>query len=292
MEGVVWSETVLGEGEYGKVLLATGPDGQRLACKYSRRPRGEDQLMRVEAALMEHLDHPNVLRLVQWGEHRERFFMMLEHMPRNLEQVLFGSEEDGRRCEKVDATALMRMLLRGLAYLHRHHVVHRDIKPANLLLAADGTLKISDFGLSREIPPDNPGDLTPHIVTLWYRPPELLLGATRYSSEVDMWSAGCIYAEMFLRTPLFQGETDVDQLGKIFHALGTPTDETWPGYQTLPCFVEWVPNHATPWEVILAGKDGVCLELLRHTVVLDPQRRLSAAACLEKWFDRDHNPQQ
>ena len=288
MEGVALSETVLGEGEYGKVMLATGPDGQRLACKHSRRPRGEDHVMRMEAALMERLDHPNVLRLVQSGEHRERFFMMLEHMPRNLEQVLFGSET-GRDYEPVDAAGLMRMLLRGLAYLHQHHVVHRDIKPANLLLADDGTLKISDFGLSREVPPNHPGDLTPHIVTLWYRPPELLLGATRYGSEVDLWSAGCIYAEMFLRTPLFQGEADVDQLGKIFHALGTPTDDNWPGHQTLPCFVEWVPNHGTPWEVILAGQDGVCLELLRHTVVLDPQKRRSAESCLETWFRPDHH---
>ena len=205
MEGVALSETVLGEGEYGKVVLATGPDGQRLACKYSRRPKGEDQVMRCEAALMADLDHPNVLRLVQVAEHRERFCMVLEHMPRNLEHVLFGSDE------KIEPAALMRMLLAGLAYLHHREMVHRDVKPGNLLLAEDGTLKISDFGLARQLAA---GDQTPHTVTLWYRAPELLLGATRYRCEVDVWSAGCVYTEMFLRTPLFPGVADVDQLGQ------------------------------------------------------------------------------
>jgi len=277
------------------VVIATDENGP-LACKCSKRPVGDDLVMRSEASLLEGLDHPNIMRMLRCGEHQRYFCIVLEYLPQNLEQLLFES------AEALDVPALLRMMLAGLAYLHRRRILHRvrhacrdparrspltphpgpadqDIKPGNLLLAEDGTLKIGDFGLARECPPEE--DLSPHTVTLWYRAPELLLGAKRYTAAVDVWSAGCVYVEMFLRMPLFPGVSDVDQLGKIFHALGTPTDETWPGHRELPCFVEWTPNQATPWEVILAAHPGADLPLLRRTVTLNPADRWTAEECVQ-----------
>ena len=143
-------------------------------------------------------------------------------------------------------------------------------------------LKIADFGLSR---PLASGDLSPHVVTLWYRPPEVLWGDTRYGTAVDMWAAGCVCAEMHLRVRLFQGVSDVDQLGKIFHALGTPTEASWPGHRQLRCFVDWTPAPATPWDQILAGAPTPLAprwrDLVERTVVACPARRAAAADLLK-----------
>lgn len=124
-------------------------------------------------------------------------------------------------------------LLKGIAYCHSHRVLHRDLKPQNLLIDKFGHLKLADFGLARafEIPIRM---YTHEVITLWYRAPEILLGSKHYSSPVDLWSAGCIIAEMFNKHPLFPGETEIDAIFRIFRALGTPNDETWPGSESLP----------------------------------------------------------
>jgi cyclin-dependent kinase 7 len=127
----------------------------------------------------------------------------------------------------------MLMLMRGLNHIHQRFILHRvfdefikDLKPNNLLLARDGTLKIADFGLARIY--GDPVTMTPTVITRWYRPPELLFGAQYYSDAVDIWSCGCIFAELMLRTPYFASETDIDQLKTIFQARGTPKEKDWP----------------------------------------------------------------
>ena len=118
-------------------------------------------------------------------------------------------------------------------------VLHRDLKPNNLLIAPDGTLKLADFGLARVFgSPDR--TLTNQVFQRWYRAPELLYGARSYGPAVDMWALGCIFAELMLSRPYFAGTSDLDQLAKVFAALGTPTEEDWPGMRTLPDFVEYV----------------------------------------------------
>src|SRR5687768_9154579 len=130
---------------------------------------------------------------------------------------------------------LLLQLTTGLSHLHTHHILHRDLKTSNLLLNNRGVLKIADFGMARYYAP--PGENTPTsqqqkltqlVVTLWYRSPELLLGAKTYGGEVDMWSVGCIFGELITREPLLQGKNEADQITRIFELCGFPTDTTWP----------------------------------------------------------------
>ena len=126
-------------------------------------------------------------------------------------------------------------MLNGIEKCHRHKVLHRDLKPQNLLINREGLLKLADFGLARAfgIPVKN---FTHEVVTLWYRAPDILLGSKNYTTSVDIWSVGCIFAEIVNRTPLFQGHNDRDQLNKIFAIRGTPSIDEWPGLTELPLY--------------------------------------------------------
>merc|ERR1712066_378298 len=129
-------------------------------------------------------------------------------------------------------------LLRGVAYCHQHRVLHRDLKPQNLLINREGALKLADFGLARAF--GTPvRSYTHEVVTLWYRAPDVLMGSRKYSTPVDIWSVGCIFAEMVNGRPIFPGSTDADQLQRIFKILGTPSERTWPAITELP---DWKPD--------------------------------------------------
>lgn len=135
----------------------------------------------------------------------------------------------------------MLSVLHALAHLHKQNLLHRDIKLSNILYDRYGVVKLADFGLARERSclADEEGEdpdamLTPKVVTLWYRAPELLLGCATYSAAVDMWACGCIFGELLLQEPLMPGKTETDQLEKIFRLLGRATDQLWPGMSALP----------------------------------------------------------
>ena len=135
----------------------------------------------------------------------------------------------------------MFQILAGINFCHARRVLHRDLKPQNLLIDKSGALKLADFGLARAfgIPVRT---YTHEVVTLWYRAPEILLGLKQYSTPVDMWSIGCIFAEMIMKRPLYPGDSEIDELFKIFRTLGTPDEETWPGVSKLPDYKPTFPN--------------------------------------------------
>ena len=165
-------------------------------------------------------------------------------------------------------------------YKNSHRVLHRDLKPQNLLIDRHGQLKLADFGLARAfgIPVRT---YTHEVVTLWYRAPEILLGAKHYSTPVDLWSIGCIFAEMVNRMPLFPGDSEIDELFRIFRWCGTPSEDSWPGVSTLP---DWKP-HFPRWPARSLQKcvptvDEAGLDLLRMMLVYEPSKRITAKNAL------------
>lgn len=138
--------------------------------------------------------------------------------------------------------SFLNQLLKGINHCHKNRVLHRDLKPQNLLINREGVLKLADFGLARAfgIPVKN---YTHEVVTLWYRAPDILMGSKKYSTSVDIWSVGCIFAELVNRRPLFSGASEKDQLDKIFKIRGTPDTEVWTDMTELPLYEEGLPNY-------------------------------------------------
>ena len=164
--------------------------------------------------------------------------------------------------------------------------MHRDLKPQNLLIDKEGNIKLADFGLARAfgLPVKT---LTHEVVTLWYRAPEILLGQKAYSTPVDIWSIGCIFSELAQKRPLFAGDSEIDQIFKIFRTQGTPTESHWPGALKLPDFKASFPKwKAQPLTKQVDKLDAVGMDLLQSMVALDPAKRISARMALRHpYFD-------
>jgi len=167
----------------------------------------------------------------------------------------------------------MFQLLSGIDYCHSRHIIHRDLKPQNLLIDQnDGSLKLADIGLARA-----------YCVPLWYRAPEVLLGSKEYAASLDIWSVGCIFAEMVTKRPLFPGDSEIDQIFRIFRTLGTPGEEEWPGVTKLP---DYKPTYPKWKKQSLGGNnlpnmDPQGLELLRQMLIYQPSKRISAKEALK-----------
>lgn len=172
-------------------------------------------------------------------------------------------------------------LLQGLAFCHSHNILHRDLKPQNLLINKNGVLKLADFGLARAfgVPVVF---FSAEVVTLWYRPPDVLFGARLYSTDIDIWSAGCIFAEMSnAGRPLFPGTSVEDQLIRIFKLLGTPTEETWPGLSALPEYNKYSINipyfqSTSNFAQVVPKLNPKGRDLLSRLLVCYPSKRISA----------------
>lgn len=176
---------------------------------------------------------------------------------------------------------LLVQLLHGLSHMHSRRILHRDLKPQNLLIDKAGNLKIADFGLARAfgVPLRT---YTHEIVTLWYRPPCVLLGGRHYTTAVDMWSVGTIFAEMATGVPLFPGDSEIDQIFKIFRLLGTPSTETWPALPQMPDFKPTFPKwrRQNVAQQLAPEMSQPAVRLLERMLEIDPARRISAKAAL------------
>jgi cyclin-dependent kinase len=177
-------------------------------------------------------------------------------------------------------------LTRGIAHCHEHRVLHRDLKPQNLLINREGELKLADFGLARAfgIPVR---DYTHEVVTLWYRPPDVLMGSKKYSTPVDVWSIGCIFAEMHNGKPLFPGQKPEDQLDLLFKALGTPSESSFPDLGSLPSYKpETYQMYSAPSTLhqLVPGLEAHGVDLLSRMLVHDPAQRISATDALKHPF--------
>eukprot|EP01016_Furgasonia_blochmanni_P011266 TRINITY_DN1502_c0_g1_i2.p2 TRINITY_DN1502_c0_g1~~TRINITY_DN1502_c0_g1_i2.p2 ORF type:complete len:476 (+),score=45.85 TRINITY_DN1502_c0_g1_i2:492-1919(+) len=190
---------------------------------------------------------------------------------------------------------MMKQITEGLYYLHQKNVIHRDLKTANILLNNKGELKLADFGLARFT--NAYGLYTYRVVTLWYRAPELLFECKKYTSQIDMWSLGCIFAELLLGYPLFQGKNEQELLEKIYEKCGGPDDSTWPDVSRLPMYTERGPKKQYMKSLAFYMKSKIpnidehSLNLLDRLLVLNPDKRMTAKEALEHpYFSSDPLP--
>ncbi|XP_055383792.1 cyclin-dependent kinase 14 [Condylostylus longicornis] len=224
----------LGEGSYATVFKGySNLTHQVVALKEIRLQEEEGAPFTAirEASLLKELKHANIVTLHDIVHTRETLTFVFEYVNTDLSQYM---EKHPGGLDFRNVRLFLFQLLRGLSYCHKRRVLHRDVKPQNLLISEIGELKLADFGLARA--KSVPSHTYSHeVVTLWYRPPDVLLGSTEYSTSLDMWGVGCIFVEMVTGMPTFPGIRDTyDQLDKIFKLLGTPTEDTWPGSTHLP----------------------------------------------------------
>ncbi|EZG78389.1 cyclin-dependent serine/threonine protein kinase [Gregarina niphandrodes] len=270
----------IGEGTYGVVYKAQDPSGVLYALKKIRLENeigGIPSTAIREIALLKELQHhPNIVRLHDVLHTDRRLFLVFEYLDRDLKKLLDVCD-DG--LDPLTTKSFLYQLLRGVTHCHDHRILHRDLKPQNLLINREGALKIADFGLARAfgIPVRA---FTHEVVTLWYRPPEVLLGSRQYTTSLDIWSIGCIFAEMASGRPLFPGTSDSDQLQRIFLLLGNPDPHSWPGLNDLPSW-KTVKNELPTGpkqsvRSLLSRLDSAGIDLLLKMLEYDPEKRISA----------------
>lgn len=276
----------IGEGTYGVVYKAKDHETSDIIALKKIRLEQEDEGVPStairEISILKELVHPNIVLFKDVVHHDNKLFLVFEYLDQDLKRFL--DSVPALRPELVKS--YLYQLINGIAYCHAHRILHRDLKPQNLLIDRKGSLKLADFGLARAfgIPVRH---YTHEVVTLWYRAPEILLGARKYSTPVDIWSIGCIFAEMVSRTPLFPGDSEIDQLHKIFMALGTPTEEMWPGVTELPdhkpTFPKWPPKSIA---LTVSKLDPKGQDLLSKMLTYNPAQRITAKDALNHpYFD-------
>ncbi|PWZ19040.1 Cyclin-dependent kinase C-2 [Zea mays] len=219
-------------------------------------------------------------RSIDGNKYKGSIYMVFEYMDHDLTGL---ADRPGMRFTVPQIKCYMKQLLTGLHYCHVNQVLHRDIKGSNILIDNEGNLKLADFGLARSFSSDHNGNLTNRVITLWYRPLELLLGSTKYNPAVDMWSVGCIFAELLNGKPILPGKNEPEQLTKIFELCGTPDDTIWPGVTKMPWYNNFKPHRPLKKRVkdFFKHFDRHALDLLEKMLTLDPSQRISAKDALD-----------
>ncbi|KAL3821196.1 hypothetical protein ACJIZ3_007101 [Penstemon smallii] len=278
----------IGQGTYSNVYRARDLDeGKIVALKKVRFDTLEPESVRFmarEIHILRRLSHPNIIKLEGLVTSRMScsLYLVFEYMEHDLAGL---ASHPGLKFTESQVKCYMQQLLLGLDHCHSRGVLHRDIKGSNLLIDNNGILKIADFGLASFYDPHQNQPLTSRVVTLWYRPPELLLGATYYSTAVDLWSTGCILAELYAGKPIMPGRTEVEQLHKIFKLCGSPSEEYW-RKSKLPHATIFKPQQPYKRRVAETFKDfpAPALALMDILLSIDPSDRGSAASALKNEF--------
>lgn len=283
----------VGEGTYGVVYKAKDINsGQVVALKKIRLEAEDEGVPSTairEISLLKELKDDNIVRLLDIVHADQKLYLVFEFLDVDLKRYIETGNQNRTPITLQIVKKFTHQLNSGLLYCHSHRILHRDLKPQNLLIDNRDNLKLADFGLARAfgIPMRT---YTHEVVTLWYRAPEVLLGSRHYSTAIDMWSVGCIFAEMAMQgNPLFPGDSEIDQIFKIFRILGTPSEESWPGVSSLPdykpTFPQWSKQDLARI-VNTLGEDG--LDMLKRTLTYDSAKRISAKRALVHPYFADY----
>ncbi|POM70238.1 CMGC/CDK/CDC2 protein Kinase [Phytophthora palmivora] len=272
----------IGEGTYGVVYKSLDLKTKKVvALKRIRLETEDDGIPSTalrEISVLRELEHPNIVSLLDCLQEDGKLFLVFEFMDKDLKRFM---EHKLGKLEPGQIKSFLYQLLKGLAFSHSRGIMHR-----NLLVNMTGELKIADFGLARafSLPIKK---YTHEVVTLWYRAPEILLGQEIYSPPVDIWSVGVIFAEMVAKKPIFPGDSEIDQLYRIFRTFGTPNETSWPGVTKLrdyaPTFPKWKKKDM---KELFPQLDESGLHLLESMLQYDPSTRISAKEALRHpYFD-------
>ncbi|KAM6983168.1 cyclin-dependent kinase 11B isoform 2-T2 [Tautogolabrus adspersus] len=280
------------EGTYGVVYRAKDKKTDEIVAlkrlKMEKEKEGFPITSLREINTILKAQHPNIVtvREIVVGSNMDKIYIVMNYVEHDLKSLMETMKQPFLPGE---VKTLMIQLLRGVRHLHDNWILHRDLKTSNLLLSHKGILKIGDFGLAREYgSPLKP--YTPVVVTLWYRSPELLLGAKEYSTAVDMWSVGCIFGELLTQKPLFPGKSEIDQINKIFKDLGSPSEKIWPGYNELPAvkkmtFTEYPYNNLRKRFGALLSDQG--FDLMNKFLTYCPSKRILSDEALKHEYLRE-----
>eukprot|EP00039_Didymoeca_costata_P030802 m.31440 g.31440 ORF g.31440 m.31440 type:complete len:377 (+) comp8317_c0_seq1:263-1393(+) len=289
-----------GVGRSGKEVI-------KKVSRYSDSGQGVPYHIVREVSILKGINHPNVISLLEVIHKEEDVSLVYEFLPKDLRELLDIKREwimyedemrektkdrsisDWRQHEALHDKQMkdyFRQILEGVSFLHSRCILHRDLKPTDLRINERNVLKISNFRLARTftLPLRT---YTHEVVTLWYRAPEILLGKKRYDTSIDMWSAGCILAEIITGEAIFMGDSEIDQLYQIFKVMGTPTPAIWPGIRSLPDYKATFPKW--PQKTFEEKVKGICSageDLLNQLLCYDSTTRLTARRALShNYFD-------
>ncbi|XVF14327.1 hypothetical protein REPUB_Repub09cG0049700 [Reevesia pubescens] len=274
----------IGQGTYSSVFQAREVEtGKMVALKKVRFDNFQPESIRFmarEITILRRLDHPNIMKLdgVITSRFSSTVYLVFDYMEHDLAGL---SSSPDIQFSEAQVKCYMQQLLLGLEHCHLRRIMHRDIKASNILVNNQGILKLGDFGLANIVTSRNRQQLTSRVVTLWYRPPELLMGSTNYEVSVDLWSVGCVFAELLMGKPILKGRTEVEQLHKIFKLCGSPPDDYWKKIR-LPHSTMFKPQHAYESSLRQRCKDipETAKNLLEALLSVEPHKRGTASSSL------------
>uniref|UniRef100_A0A8C9W6Y7 cyclin-dependent kinase n=1 Tax=Scleropages formosus TaxID=113540 RepID=A0A8C9W6Y7_SCLFO len=273
----------LGEGTYATVYKGRSKLTDNLVALKEIRLEHEEGAPCTairEVSLLKDLKHANIVTLHDIVHTDKSLTLVFEYLDKDLKQYM---DDCGNIMSMHNVKIFLFQILRGLAYCHRRKVLHRDLKPQNLLINERGELKLADFGLARakSVPTKTYSN---EVVTLWYRPPDVLLGSSEYSTQIDMWGVGCIFYEMAAGRPLFPGSTVEDELHLIFRLLGTPTEDNWPGISSIDEFKSYnFPKYKAQALINHAPRlDTEGIDLLLNFLKYESKKRISADEAMKQ----------
>ncbi|GAB5354192.1 hypothetical protein AAMO2058_000098500 [Amorphochlora amoebiformis] len=282
----------LGEGAYGLVVAGREVETRKKIAIKKITNFAEDLLdgMRIlrEIKLLQHLKHINIIRLIDiFGDYRklDDIYLVFDRMETNMHDIIYSKN----KLTDEHVKYFVWQLLCGIKYMHSAGIIHRDLKPSNLLLNSDCDMKICDFGLSRGEVKGKDVEYTEYVVTRWYRAPEVMLSPGCYGQKMDVWSIGCIMAELLGRKPIFRGENYIEQMKLIFKQLGSPAEEDLDfitNEQALKYVKKMGVIKKIPWSETFPKASRESLDLLDKMLKFNPRKRISVEDALNHPYMR------